>query len=258
MLNKSRFKITTVQTNRTHPLHEVKYLVISFGVVQFIVVTLVAALLYPSGYDFIAYYLSDLGTTMTRTGEANTLSSWLFTLTLIVIAITLIPFWISVSSEFRESKLETVVSRFGSTLGVLSSPFMIGVALTPMDTHLTLHFTMFLVFFPLFIAASFLHSCLIVRSQRYQSRIGIFGLGLFMLDVIVLINPLVSYGALLQKVLLYGHFIWVLALTHLVKDIKHETRARIDGGSQQLANSEAWSFNIVEQSVLKHSIIYET
>ena len=222
MFNKSRFNIKTVQPNRTRPFHKAIYLVISFGVVQFIVVTLFAAILYPGGYDFIAYYLSDLGTTMTRVGEANTLSSGLFAFTLIVIAVTLIPFWISVSSIFRESKLETVVSRFGSTLGVLSSPFIIGVALTPMDTHLTLHFTMFLVFFPLFIAASLLYSCLIIRGRKYQSHVGIFGLGLFLFDVIVLMNPLASYGAMLQKVLLYGHFVWVLALTHLVKD----TRAR--------------------------------
>lgn len=224
MFNRSRFDIKTIQANRTHPFHKIKYYVISFGVVQFIVMTLLAAILYPGGYDFIAYYLSDLGTTMTRYGEANTLSSWLFTFTLIVIAVTLIPFWISVSSVFRESKLETVVSRFGSTLGVLSSPFMIGVALTPMDTHLTQHFTMFLVFFPLFIAASLLYSFLIVRGQKSRSHVGVFGLGLFILDVIVLMNPLASYGAILQKVLLYGHFIWVLALTHLVKDKKMNGR----------------------------------
>ena len=113
MFNKSRFDRITVQTNRAHPFHKAMYLVISFGVVQFIVVTLLAAALYPGGYDFIAYYLSDLGTTMTRYGDANTLSSGLFTLTLIVIAIILIPFWISVSSVFRESKLETIVCRFG-------------------------------------------------------------------------------------------------------------------------------------------------
>ena len=92
---------------------------------------------------------------------------------------------------------------------------MIGVARTPMDTHLTMHFTMFLLFFPLFIVASLLYSCLIVRGQKYQHYVGVFGLGLFILDFIVLMNPLASYGAMLQKVVLYGHFIWVLALTHL-------------------------------------------
>jgi hypothetical membrane protein len=182
---------------------------------QFVILTLLAATLYPGGFDFIRYHFSELGAAMARNGEHNTLSATLFSVTLTTIALTLIPFWLITPSLFSQSKLEKALSKLGSILGLLSSPFMIGVALTPMDVQLTQHYTMWLLFFPLFTTASLLYSIASLIQRKHLRHIGVFGLTLFVMVLIVMTNPLAPTTAVLQKVLLYGYFMWIMITTHL-------------------------------------------
>ena len=85
-----------------------------FGVVQFIFLTFLAALFYPGGFDYFGYYFSDLGAVVARNGESNSISSTLFPVTLTVIALALIPFWLIIHPLFTESRVEKVLSILGS------------------------------------------------------------------------------------------------------------------------------------------------
>ena len=186
------------------------YRVCVIGVAQFLLLTLTAALTYPGGYDFTGYYFSDLGATRARNGEPNAISSALFSTALSAIAIALVPFWFAAGSAPDGSRFERVLSVLGSALGLLSSPFVVGVALAPMDTMLDAHMLMFLVFFPLFMSASLAHSVSMLINRRQPARAGVLGLALFAISLLVLKDPLNPYVPLLQKVLIYGYFSWVL------------------------------------------------
>jgi len=187
-----------------------------FGVVQFLVLTFIAGIFYPGGYDYLSYYFSDLGATVAKNGEANPISSKMFTTTLMVTAVTLVPFWVAIRSLFTTSRIEGWLSAIGTILGALSSPFIIGVAVFPMDTMLESHFIATLVFFSLFTGASLLYSAAIILNKGYPNRYGIVGLILFGASLLVYMNPLATYVAFLQNVLAYGYFIWILLPINLL------------------------------------------
>lgn len=191
-------------------LEQLLCLVTIFGVLQFILLTFIAGMFYPGGYDYYSYYFSDLGAVMARNGEVNSTSSTIFKFTLTVVALTFIPFWVIIRSSFAGSGLERMLSKVGSALGLLSSPFIIGVAVFPIDTQLEVHFIVTLAFFSLFTVATLLYSIAIILNEKYPNRLGIIGLILFGISILVYLDPLASYVALLQNVLAYGYFIWVL------------------------------------------------
>ena len=191
-------------------LEQLLCLVTIFGVLQFILLTFVAGIFYPGGYDYGGYYFSDLGAVMARNGDANLISSKIFTVTLTVIALTFVPFWVIIRSLFTESRVERVLSNVGSALGLLSSPFIVGVGMYPIDTKLETHFIVTLTFFSLFTVATLLYSIAIILNQKHPNHLGITGLILFGLSILVYLNPLAPYVAFLQNVLAYGYFVWIL------------------------------------------------
>ena len=195
-----------------------------FGALQFFLLTFAAAFVYPGGFDYFGYFFSDLGAVIAKNGELNYVSSALFSIALVVVAIILIPFWLIIRSPFTKSKLEKILSVLGSALGVMSFPFLIGVAISPIDTQLETHFTMTLIFFSLFVLATLLYSVVIMLNQDYPKYSAIVGFVLFGVSTVIFIDPLASYVAFLQTVVLYGYFAWVLMHTFLVwRRIKHST-----------------------------------
>ena len=178
-----------------------------------LLLTLAAAVFYPGGFDVQSQFFSELGATTARNGELNAMSSSLFLVANLVIALTLVPFWLEAPSLLGDTGWMRGVGRVGSILGLMSSPFMVGVALHPIDTHLEMHFRLFLVFFPLFNVASLLYSIVLTLHQGLDRKPGLLGLLLFALSMLVMLEPSASYIPLLQKAILYGYFFWVLMLS---------------------------------------------
>jgi hypothetical membrane protein len=192
-------------------------IVIVLGIVQFFLLTFVAALLYPGGFDYLGYFFSDLGAVNAKNGEPNLISSALFSIALVAVAITLIPFWLIIRSLFTKSKLERILSMLGSALGLIALPFLIGVAISPIDTQLETHIFMTLIFFSLFVLATLLYSIAVILNRDYSYYSGIVGLVLFGVSILILVDPLATYVAFLQTIVLYGYFAWVLIQTFLVR-----------------------------------------
>ena len=186
------------------------------GVLQYLLLTFLAAFFYPGGYDYFSYYFSDLGAVAAKNGELNSISSTLFSVTLTIVALALIPFWLIIRSLFTESTTEKVLSTLGSVLGLISSPFIISVALFPIDTHLETHVLVTLIFFSLFVLASLLYSIAIAVNQKYPNYFGLIGLVLFAVSLVILMDPLAPHVAFLQTIVNYGYFIWVLVPIYLV------------------------------------------
>jgi len=191
----------------------------SLGVIQFIILTLLAVIFYPGGFDFYSQYFSELGATMARNGELNSISSSLFLVANFVIGLTLIPFWLEIPSILGDKRGLKVARKLGSVLGLMSSPFIIGAACYPIDTQLKMHYQMFMVFFPLFNVASLIYSITLILIRKSKEKYGILGLLLFTISIFVMLNPLASYVSFLQKILLYGYFSWVFILNRLIAGV---------------------------------------
>jgi len=191
-------------------------LVTVFGVVQFLLLTFLAAFFYPGGYDYFGYYFSDLGAVIARNGEPNPISAILFSVALTIVAIALIPFWLILRSIFEESRLGGVLSTLGSMLGLTSSPFIIGVALFPIDTQLDTHILATLIFFSLFVLSTIFYSIAIILNKNHSKYFGLVGIVLFVVSLAIFVDPLAPHVAFLQTIVTYGYFIWVLLQTFLV------------------------------------------
>ena len=187
-----------------------------FGVLQFFLLTFLAAIFYPGGYEYFEYYFSDLGAEVARNGEVNTISSTLFFLALTINSLTLIPFWVIIQALFPESTREKLLSRLGSALGVIASPFIIGIALFPLDTHLETHFVITLIFFSLFSTAILLYSIAIRMNPRYPIYFVLPSFFIIFLGFLPFFAPFTPYGAILQKIVVYSAFLWILIPIYLV------------------------------------------
>jgi len=203
-------------------------LVTVFGVGQFLLLTFLAALFYPGGYDYFGYYFSDLGAVEARNGEPNSISRSLFSMALTIIALSLIPFWLIIHRLFRESTVEKVLSILGSALGLLSSPFTIGVGLFPIDTQLETHFIVTLILVLLFALASLLYSIAIILNQNYPNYLGLVAFVLLAISVASFATSLndPSLGAFLQKIVAYGYFIWALIPIYIFWSLVRSSNSR--------------------------------
>jgi len=187
-----------------------------FGVLQFLLLTFVAALFYPGGYDYFGYYFSDLGAVTAKNGEPNSISSTLFFVALTMVALALIPFWLIFRSIFTESRFGRVLSTIGSISGLTSSPFIIGVALFPIDTQLDAHILATLIFFSLFVLSTIFYSIAVILNQKHSNYFGFAGIVLFAVSLAIFVDPLAPHVAFLQTIVTYGYFVWVLLQVVLI------------------------------------------
>ena len=194
-------------------------LIFIFGVLQFLLLTFLAAFHYPGGYDYFGYFFSDLGATVARNGEPNSTSSILFSIALIILALTFFPFWMVVRSPFKESQFG-LLSQFGSAFGVMSCPFMIGIALLPFDTMLSAHIVATFLFILFSCIACLLFSIAVILHPNCPTQSGLIGIVLFMVTLVTfavsLAPSLVSIGAFLQKTVFYGYCVWAFSQIRLV------------------------------------------
>ena len=183
---------------------------------QFLLLTFLASLFYPGGYDYVGYYFSDLGAVKARNGEPNSISSTLFFMALTMVALALVPFWLIFRSIFMGSRVGRVLSTLGSVSGLTSSPFIIGVALFPIDTQLDAHILATLIFFSLFVLSTILYSITIILNQNHSNYFGFVGIALFVVSLGIFLDPLAPHVAFLQTIVIYGYFVWVLLQVVLI------------------------------------------
>jgi hypothetical protein len=114
------------------------YFLTMLGSAQFVILTLIAMILYPGGthadptikgYSFFRNFFSDLGLTETILGNPKFASFLLFTVAMVLAGAALAIFFFTFPSFFSSSRLGKWLSIFGSIVGILSGLAFIGVAL---------------------------------------------------------------------------------------------------------------------------------
>lgn len=154
------------------------FIIVMFGSIQFIILTLVAMFFYKGGtyidpstsqYIFWYNYFSDLGRFISHSGVPNTVSFILFTIALALWGLSQIPFYIAFPRFFFKSKKLKRISTVGSILGVLVGIFYVGIAFTPADLLDNFHdLFVFLGFRSIFLCM-ILYSIVIYQDKNYSN-----------------------------------------------------------------------------------------
>lgn len=144
-----------------------------FVSIYFIIAVIISSLLYPGGnifdpeqigYSFSKNYLSDLGGYMSRSGQINFLSSFIFNSSMFFYAFSGIGF-LFVPSLFKDNKTIYVLALTGSVFFFFGSFFFAGVGLTPHDIYQELHGFFAKNAFRLLVPASILYVIALFKSS---------------------------------------------------------------------------------------------
>lgn len=210
------------------------------GLVSFVFLNLFAMFLYSGGilndpttqsYLFLYNFLSDLGRVYSHSGDINFHSSLFFNLSLIIAGIVFIIFYFSLMSIFTNNKKINILSKTGSTFGILGGFCLIGVALTPSDLYLDLHKIFANWLFRLLFICSSIYSLVMYCDKKFSNRYSIgyiifsLSIGLYVLVSELGPNPNFSHSALLfqvvsQKIILFIFIGTVYIQTVGIKNIK--------------------------------------
>ena len=91
------------------------------------------------GYSFSLNFLSDLGRVSGYGGQNNTLSFYSFNLSLAIIGIAFLTYFLFLPSLHNSNPRSFLFSRIGSFFGCFSSICFAGVGMTPADSLIDMH-----------------------------------------------------------------------------------------------------------------------
>jgi len=150
---------------------------------QFLILTNIAMFFYPggtitdpntSGYSLWKNLFSDLGRFITPSGESNLIAFALYNISLFLMGLLLIPYFIAMPQLFKDKEGIKVEGRgfcvAGSIIGIPIAVSMIGASLTPADLLYGIHVSFGFVKFILLIPQVLLYSMAIFQNKRYPKR----------------------------------------------------------------------------------------
>ena len=146
--------------------------------ILFILFNIIAMFVYPGstylnslspGYSFTQNFLSDLGRTISYSGESNFFSAQFFNMSLILAGIVFAFFYLHVRRVFSADN-QRILALIGSLFGILGGLSLIGVGLTPADLYLEIHAVCATWLFRFFFIASICYSIAIFRHDQFENR----------------------------------------------------------------------------------------
>ncbi len=174
---------------------------VRFSSVTFLVLTVIAMFFYPGGsisdpttkgYSFFGNFFSELGYIHTKSGAANPVGAPLFFIALLMAGTGMILFFAAFPQFFQATRSGRVLSLLGTASGVTSGLCFVGVAFTPADLFLDIHFQFVYWAFRLFPLAVLFYMLVIFRTDSFPRLYGWELLGFFVLLVAYLL--LLEFG----------------------------------------------------------------
>ena len=117
----------------------------TYGMIAFVCLNLMAMYFYPGGnmnnpnqigYYFSYNFFSDLGATMSHSGESNLVSCFLFNSSLCIVGITFGMLFYTIKNFFSDYPIFSLIA---TILGIIGCISFIGVAFTPSNLYLDLN-----------------------------------------------------------------------------------------------------------------------
>ena len=151
---------------------------VMIGCGQFVMLTLLAMLVYPggtkfapqaSGYSFFQNFFSELGFTVTRGGYPNPVAAPLFFVALVLAGLGLVLFFVTIPQFFWDTRGQQILSILGSAAGVVSGFAYVGIAFTPGNLLPNPHLQFVLLAFRAFLPAVVLYLVAILSTPAYPN-----------------------------------------------------------------------------------------
>ncbi len=208
-----------------------------FGIVQFLILSLIAMLVYPGshkddlytdGYIFNLNKFSDLGAWETYALESNLASFLIFNIGMIIVGVSLFPYVIFSAKYFIKQEMPRYLVYIGGFFGILACVGFIGVGLTPRDLLHELHkYFEYAAFLSIFLM-SLIYMLFIYKDSDYPNKYTIiyaicvvfqFIYLFIVFDILIVSN---EFDAIAQKLVVYLQLVVFLiqsvGILHLDKD----------------------------------------
>ena len=169
-----------------------------YSIIIFICLNFVAIFLYPGGtlhnkdanyYLFTQNFFSDLGITISHSGENNFLSCILFNNSLIICGITFTMMFYKIKNIFENK----ILTYFATFFGICGGMSYIGVALTPSNLYLDEHIFFAHSIFRFLSIASLFYSIIIFKTKDFDNKYGygfiLFGIMIFLYVIVSELGP---------------------------------------------------------------------
>ena len=174
------------------------------------------------GYTFSENFFSDMGAYAARNGDPNYLSMILFSLSLTVVGVTFILYYLTIPSLFKSDRLSYFISLLGSLFAIAGSLCLIGTGLTPSDLVLESHKFFANNIFYSFLFTSFFYTLVIFKSNSIKKRYAIgylfFFVSIFFYVAVLnfgpsadLNNSALIFQVVSQKLIV---FVFILSVLH--------------------------------------------
>jgi hypothetical protein len=122
------------------------------------------------GYNFFENYFSDIGRTVSHSGETNTLGFIFFVVAMTVGGLAIVGFFWATISQFQEPPLLKRLSIVGSILGGFAGIAFIFVALVPADIDIGTHRLFMYVSFGSILASAFIYTITMISRDKYRNN----------------------------------------------------------------------------------------
>ncbi|MHA2100126.1 MAG: hypothetical protein ACW99A_15735, partial [Candidatus Kariarchaeaceae archaeon] len=178
-------------TNRRQPLRITKediFPLTVIGIIQFLILSIIAMFTYKGGtrldptskgYSFFSNFFSDLGRTISYSGEVNTVSAFIFFITLIGLGLSFLGYFLIIPELFTETDKGIKYSKLASSLGKCSVVAFIGIAFTPANLLPLIHDLLVVTGFTLVAVVSGISFILTSKDSRFAQKYTIVYLVLF-------------------------------------------------------------------------------
>ena len=157
------------------------------GVIQFLLLCWWATAAYPGGtlvehntvgYSFSENFLSDLGRTVSWSGDSNTTAELLFTTGMVVLGLSIIPFFLFLPLHAPD---RSTILWVAAVSGIGSALALIWIGLTPYDLYFEAHHTALFFWVVFLLAAVILHAWALFSSEQSSSAFAFLSLALAMM-----------------------------------------------------------------------------
>ena len=155
-------------------LNKIGLTIVGLGSILVVLLLLIALIIYPGGFNFLDFPLSDLGHVNANNGDPNPTSSLLFTLAMMLAGLMTLFYWFF-SANVIYNKYTTkwkFIAIFGGIAGLFSSVFLALIGLFPSDKFENEHNLIGIGFFVLVTLALGLYSALFIIDflEEYEGK----------------------------------------------------------------------------------------
>jgi hypothetical membrane protein len=202
---------------------QIAFILAMVNCIQSLIFTILAMLFYPGGtfsdtntigFSFFSNLFSDLGRTIAHSGASNLVSSMIYNISLFIMGMLFIPFFIATPYLFRKTGEGKGLAIASSSLGIIVGIGMVGASLTPADLYYQIHVNFGYLSFISLLPLTILYIIAIFQNKTYHNQYAYVYLVFGIIQVIFLM--IMSFSASEEGVLTIfaaGQSILVIAMT---------------------------------------------